>query len=117
MRDEFQSRVWYANRRYRLKIPYPVREAYQVEAASTNLAPVNKFSKDLKQMPVLEAIEVESFGDLAKDGVLNAYAAGEKVYAKGDRVMGLYFIIAGKADSSVLDGSVLWKSMPLKISR
>ena len=68
-------------------------------------------------MPVLEAIEVESFGDLAKDGVLNAYAAGEKVYAEGDRVMGLYFIIAGKADSSVLDGSVLWKSMPLKISR
>ena len=105
VRDEFQTRVWYANQRYRLKIPYPVREVYQVEAASTDLARVNKFSKDLQQMPVLEAIEVDSFGDLAKDAVLNTYAAGEQVYAEGDRVMGLYFIIAGKADASLLDGS------------
>ncbi|QPN69184.1 hypothetical protein [Synechococcus sp. CBW1108] len=63
--------MWYANQRYRLKIAYPVREVYQAEAASTDLARVSKFSKDLQQMPVLEAIEVESFGDLAKDAVLN----------------------------------------------
>ena len=59
----------------------------------------------------------EAWQARTKDGVLNTYAAGEKVYAEGDRVMGLYFIIAGKPDASVLDASVLWRSMPLKISR
>ena len=59
----------------------------------------------------------EAWQARTKDGVLNTYAAGEKVYAEGDRVMGLYFIIAGKPDASVLDASILWRSMPLKISR
>ena len=59
----------------------------------------------------------EAWQERSKDGVLNTYAAGEQVYAEGDRVMGLYFIIAGKGDASTFDGPVLWRSMRQKISR
>ncbi|MCT0228186.1 mechanosensitive ion channel family protein [Synechococcus sp. CS-1331] len=51
VRDEFQTRVWYANQRYRLKIPYPVREVYQVEAASTDLARVSNFPRTCSRCP------------------------------------------------------------------
>lgn len=105
VRDEFQTRVWYANQRYRLKIPYPVREVYQVDATPLDLARGDKVSSGLQQMPVLEAIEADSFEDLARDAVLHTYAAGEQVYAEGDRVRGLYFIISGQAEASALDAS------------
>ncbi|MDX2242657.1 MAG: mechanosensitive ion channel family protein [Leptolyngbyaceae cyanobacterium bins.302] len=102
IRDEFQTRVWYANQRYNLRIPFPVREIYQVENSGTNAEHTShKVTKSLESIPVLVRMEPDSLEDLAKGAILHNFAAGEEVIGEGDPVKALHLILAGKASVTV----------------
>jgi len=103
IRDEYQTRVWYANQRYNLRIPHPIREIHQIETSNLEAIHGEKLSQGLQAMPVLVDIEAESFADLSKEAVLNTFAAGEEVIAEGDQVQALYLILAGRAEASAPD--------------
>jgi small-conductance mechanosensitive channel len=105
IRDEYQTRIWYANQRYNLRIPHPIREIHQMDMVSPEVAQGEKVSMGLQSMPVLVDIEAESFADLTKEAILNTFAAGEEVFAEGDHVQALYLILAGRAEASVRDAS------------
>lgn len=105
IRDEYQTRIWYANQRYNLRIPHPIREIYQIDSGSQEALEGEKVSKGLEAMPVLGTIEAESFADLTRDAVFNTFAAGEQVFGEGDRVEALYLIIAGRAEALLCDRS------------
>lgn len=105
IRDEYQTRIWYANQRYNLRIPHPIREIIQVEAAGKDALEGEKVSQGLQAMPALLDVEADSFADLTKDAVLNTFAAGEEVIAEGDQVRALYLVLAGRAEAYVLDNT------------
>lgn len=100
--DEFRTRVWYAAKRYNLRIPYPTREVYQVDTARQDTV-ASEFTKNLQSMPVLIGMESESLESIAQGAILHNFAAGEVVIKEGDRVKALHLIIAGKAALSVTD--------------
>ena len=104
IRDELKTRLWYAAKRYNLKIPVPVREiyqsdkpAYQAEQAAT------RFTEGLQSVPALVRMEGDSFADLAKGSMLHNFAAGEKIIREGDRINALHIIVAGKASVTITD--------------
>lgn len=105
IRDEYQTRIWYANQRYSLRIPHPIREIHQVESTSQQSLQDEKLSEGLQAMPVLVDIEADSFADLTKQAVLNTFAAGEEVFAEGDQVQALYLILAGRAEAFARDST------------
>ncbi|EKQ71240.1 small-conductance mechanosensitive channel [Leptolyngbyaceae cyanobacterium JSC-12] len=102
IRDEFQTRVWYANQRYNLRIPFPVREIYPVDNPNANTEQTsNKVTKSLESIPVLVRMEPDSLEDLARGAILHNFAAGEEVISEGDPVKALHLILAGKASVTV----------------
>ena len=105
IRDEYHTRVWYANQRYSLRIPHPIREIYQIESPSQQLVQDEKVAQGLQAMPVLVDMAADSFADLTKEAILNTFAAGEEVFAEGDNVQALYLILAGRAEAYVRDSS------------
>jgi CRP-like cAMP-binding protein len=54
---------------------------------------------------VLANVERESLSNLTEEASLNAFAAGEQVFAEGDYVRALYFILAGRAEASIVDSA------------
>lgn len=54
---------------------------------------------------MLASVELESLSDLTEEASLNASAAGEQVFAEGDQVRALYFILAGRAEASIVDAA------------
>jgi small-conductance mechanosensitive channel/CRP-like cAMP-binding protein len=102
IRDEFQTRVWYANQRYNLRVPFPTHEIYQVESPSTDDAQHStKVTKSLESIPVLVRMEPDSLEDLARGAILHHFAAGELVVREGEPVKALHLILAGKASVTV----------------
>lgn len=102
IRDEFQTRVWYATQRYNLRIPFPVREIYQAESRGMSAEHTsNKVTKSLESIPVLVRMSPNSLEDLVKGAILHNFAAGEEVIGEGDPVKALHLILAGKASVTV----------------
>jgi len=102
IRDEFQTRVWYANQRYNLRIPFPAREIYQAENPETRAEQTSsKVTKSLESIPVLVRMEPDSLADLARGAILHNFAAGEEVIREGEPVKALHLILAGKASVTV----------------
>lgn len=95
--DEFMTRVWYAAKRYNLKIPFPTREIHQVDTSICENATVSKFTKNLQSIPVFVRMETESLENIAQGANIQNFAVGEEVIKEGDRVQALYSILAGKA--------------------
>ncbi|MEY4352132.1 MAG: hypothetical protein RLZZ609_373 [Cyanobacteriota bacterium] len=105
VRDDFQTRIWYANQRFKLRIPLPMREILQADADDRDTNPGERLSQGLQAIPVLSNVEQESLSNLTEEASLNAFAAGEQVFAEGDQVRALYFILAGRAEASIVDSA------------
>ena len=105
IRDQFQTRIWYANQRFSLRIPNQIREIVQVEPSGPDNGSSEKLSQGLEAMPALVEMQADSFADLSKEAIFNTYAAGEEVIAAGAQVTSLYLILAGCAEASAVDGS------------
>ncbi|HBE19289.1 MAG TPA: small-conductance mechanosensitive channel [Cyanobacteria bacterium UBA11149] len=103
IRDELKTRIWYAAKRYNLKIPVPVREIYQSEKPSTQEQATTKFNEGIQSVPALVRMEGDSLADLAKGSMLHNFAAGEKIIREGDRINALHIIVAGKASVTVIN--------------
>lgn len=103
VRDDFQTRIWYANQRFKLRIPLPMREILQAERDDRDTNSGERLSQGLQAIPVLASVERESLSDLTEEASLNAFAAGEQVFAEGDQVRALYFILAGRAEATIVD--------------
>lgn len=102
IRDEFQTRVWYANQRYNLRIPFPTREIYQAENPKAYAEKTSsQVTKSLESIPVLVRMEPDSLADLARGAILHNFAAGEEVIGEGEPVKALHLILAGKASITV----------------
>lgn len=102
IRDEFQTRVWYANQRYNLQIPVPIREIYQSENPKAQADQTSsKVTKSLESIPVLVRMESDSLEDLARGAILHNFAAGEEVIGEGEPVKALHLILAGKASVAI----------------
>ncbi len=103
IRDELRTRLWYAAKRYNLKIPVPVREIYQSDKPTHQEQATTKFNEGIQSVPALVRMEGDSLADLAKGSMLHNFAAGEKIIREGDRINALHVIVAGKASVTVTD--------------
>lgn len=95
--DEFMTRMWYAAKRYNLKIPFPTTEVHQVDTSASESSIASKFTKKLQSIPVFVRMETESLENIAQGANIQKFAVGEEVIKEGDRVQSLYLILAGKA--------------------
>lgn len=102
IRDELKTRIWYAAKRYNLKIPFPIREIHYQDASQAEGA-ASKFTENLRSIPVLIRMECESIEDITKGAILQHFAAGEEVITEGDSGNALHLIVAGKALVTITD--------------
>jgi len=102
VRDEFQTRVWYANQRYNLRMPFPIREIYHADNPKVQSEQISdRMTKNLESIPVLVRMEPDSLEDIARGAILQNFAAGEEVIREGEPVKALHLILAGKAGITV----------------
>ncbi|MBX7144908.1 MAG: mechanosensitive ion channel [Oligoflexia bacterium] len=102
--EDFMTRVWYAARRNKLTIPYPIRSIYKTDVTPES-APQHgeSIKKSIQAIPLFSSLSSEELASLAQDSVLLDFACGEKVVHQGDRGDSLYIIRQGEAAVSVTD--------------
>ena len=102
--EEFMTQVWYAAKRNRLTIPFPIRQVYKTEMpAASSLSQSLDFKKALSGVPVFVPLDPEEMLAIARDAVVLSFGKGERVVRQGDEGDALYIILEGKAVVSVGD--------------
>lgn len=102
VRNEFATRLWYAARRHRLTIPYPTQVEYAQETAPT-VDKSQQLTTLLRSVPSLSAVAPVLVEQLQGKLATHDYGRGEEVLAEGERLPGLYFVMAGRAQALVCD--------------
>ncbi len=102
IREEFMTRVWYAMRRSRLTIPFPIRTVYKTEVPyASNAQDVSEIRAVLRNIDLFQPLSDEEIDALAQDAVLHEFAHGERVFHQGDAGDTFCIIRRGKASVSL----------------
>ena len=104
--DELMSRLWYAARRHRLTIPYPIQT--EIHETATGLAQRNRQLTHSQLTTPLEGLGLNHSAELVRrlDQVsLRSYGQGEVVVEQGSELEGLQLIVRGQAKMVVRDAA------------
>ncbi len=105
IRNDFVSRVWYANKRYGITFPNPVQEIHtfagpKLEESTEQSA---EFIADkLKSLSVLD-LPHDQLVQLAKSSKINNYGKGECIVWMGEKVSSFYIITKGEVSEQIID--------------
>jgi small-conductance mechanosensitive channel/CRP-like cAMP-binding protein len=96
-RDVVRSRVYYAFRRSRISIPYPIQ--VQIDADATTPVQADPASLDavLRNVPVFAPLSDEQRAELRDAARPGLYAAGESIVRQGDPGSSMFVVMRGEA--------------------
>lgn len=102
--DAFMSRVWYAARRGRLTIPFPIRTVYKTE-----VPPIQGRDRSpelvgrLNSVSAFHPLEPGDIAKLASTAETQRFTRGERVVEQGESGDTLYLVMEGHAQVLVKD--------------
>ena len=98
IRDEFNTRVWYAAERYGLNIPFPIRTLYHNPPAKTNITAVTQgYLEQIKALPSFASVDEEILVSLANAAGDRYFGEGEAAIFQGQESDEFMAIVKGKA--------------------
>jgi CRP-like cAMP-binding protein len=100
--EEFMTKVWYAAKRNRLTIPFPIQTTYE-HRIHMPPAPPNRAADALTKVPVFVPLAPDELEALSRDAVRQDYGRGERVVHQGDTGDSLYLIQEGTAIVTIKD--------------
>lgn len=100
--EEFMTKVWYAAKRNRLTIPFPIQTSYEHHMRMPP-APQNRAAEALTKVPVFVPLAPDELEVLSRDTVRQDYGRGERVVHQGDQGDSLFLIQEGTAIVTVRD--------------
>ncbi|WP_088888750.1 mechanosensitive ion channel family protein [Leptolyngbya ohadii] len=104
IRNEFATRLWYAAKRHNLTMPYPIQVAYEPQEGGNTLeGKSTEVIAALRSIPSLSPIAPALIEQIPRETAIHHYGKKEIVIREGDRLPGLYIILAGKAEVSFRD--------------
>lgn len=106
VRDELMTRIWYAVKRYRLTMPYPMQTSIQVNQSDLDAAMKAALpAETLRRFPQLGLARATDLGAGVSRGAVQHYARGERVVAEGECLPGLALILEGQVVLTVRDAA------------
>lgn len=102
--DEFMTKVWYAAKRNKLTIPFPIQTTFEHRIRGE--PPHERHghpSEALTKVPVFVPLSNEELEALGRNAVRQDYGRGERVVHQGDTGDSLYLIQDGNAVVSIRD--------------
>jgi small-conductance mechanosensitive channel/CRP-like cAMP-binding protein len=102
--DDFTTQVWYAARRGKISIPFPIRTVYKTEMPPIP-APdsYDEVRKALRLVPLFDALLDAEFDLLAQDSAAETFASGERILQQGNDGDSMYVIRSGSVVISAID--------------
>jgi small-conductance mechanosensitive channel/CRP-like cAMP-binding protein len=100
--DSVRTNVWYALKRQRINIPYPIR-TLQVERRGARSMDENheEARSILRSEPVFECLSDDQLQNLVKDAHLNHFGRGERMIEEGADGDSMFILLRGTANVSV----------------
>lgn len=98
------ARLYYAAKRHRLTIPYPIQMDYNLDASdlkSTDQEP--EILEVLRLLPSFQTFDEAKLQHIALESLVEYYGIGETVFQIGEADQGLYLILHGILQLSTLD--------------
>jgi len=109
IKAEIKNQIWYALKRNKISIPFPIREVSFAHLERTHQAKVNAETRggieaQLARVPVMAALSAEERTLLASRVRLLPFGAGETVVREGEEGDSMYIIYAGSCEVLKEDG-------------
>jgi small-conductance mechanosensitive channel/CRP-like cAMP-binding protein len=98
--SEVMTNVWYALRRARMSIPYPIHDVFMHQPAETDGAEQRRRAdaeRALRQEVLFEPLDKERIAMLARRSQMVRFGRGETVISQGEAGNSLFLIISGHA--------------------
>lgn len=104
IRHEFMTRIYYAARRNKLTIPYPIAiEGDKEWLGGGQGDSIEEIQQFLRSLPYLSYLNGESIDRLAQRSTLKSYGTGEHIIRAGEFEPGFYIIKDGRVRISIKD--------------
>ncbi|MEM1367903.1 MAG: mechanosensitive ion channel domain-containing protein [Cyanobacteria bacterium P01_H01_bin.15] len=99
IKNEFVTRVWYAAKRYKLNIPFPIETQYRIDAANLKAVdPVRKIFQILRALPNFAALDETWLTEVRPWLHVFDFARGEIIFSEGERSQGIHLLLSGEAE-------------------
>ncbi len=98
--SDVMSNVWYALRRARMSIPFPIRDVFMHQAAGAETVEQRRRAdaeRALRALELFKPLDNDHIATLASRGRLIRFGRGETVISKGDAGDSLFLIVSGHA--------------------
>ena len=97
--NDVMSNVWYALRRARMTIPFPIRDVFMHQPTADTLEQRRRADAEraLRAVELFKPLDAGQIAALAGRGRLIRFGRGETVISKGDKGDSLFLIISGQA--------------------
>lgn len=103
IRTEINSRIWYAFRRNKIEIPFPIRVNYTRQ--EKKLSETEIIMDSLKNIEFLSPINYDELRNIAAYSSFETFGAGETIVKQGDTGDTFYLIHSGGVDVLFRDSS------------
>lgn len=98
IKDDFMTQIWYAARRNKLTIPYPIRTVHKTEMP---FHPAEDLQDEIRQairlLPLFVSLSADEIELLTQNAVVQDFARGERIIYEGDTEDALYILQSGRA--------------------
>lgn len=98
--SDVMTNIWYALRRARMSIPFPIRDVFMHQAAGTETVEQRRRAdaeRALRAVELFRPLDSEQIATLASRGRLIRFGRGEAVISRGDAGDSLFLIVSGQA--------------------
>ncbi len=101
---DFNVRLWYAFKRHGIVIPFPIQTEYQYSCPlPTEESLETKSINILRNVPGWDVINQEDLLKTYQESTIKTFAKNEFVVLEKQQLNGLYLILEGKAEMSIVD--------------
>jgi small-conductance mechanosensitive channel/CRP-like cAMP-binding protein len=101
LRDQVRSAIWYAFKRERIEIPYPIQVEYSREDVPMTTALDAPAAAALASVPIFASLSPEEHQALLQAAVSGPYSTGDSVVRQGEAGASMFVIVNGEVRVTV----------------
>lgn len=114
IQEEFITRVWYAAKRNKLTIPFPITTVYKSELPAFKAEESTAgLDQALKAVPIFSNLSSEELDTLLREALVQHFAAGERIVHEQEEGDSLYIVKDGRAKVTVRDNAGMEKDVTI----
>ncbi len=96
LRDRIRTAIWYAFRRERIEIPFPIQIEYSRDEAPLTRALDEQSAAALRQVSIFDSLADEQHHALRGAAVAGPYPAGAPIVRQGDAGASMFVVVRGE---------------------